>query len=1088
MAEIPDETMRQLADNIARLNEVMALHSAALIRTTGDTEDFDKILGRLTGTATQADKIEQQLLQKKIQREQYEESAMIKGTAALTSFGSALLSSTQGLEKYNAAIKGGFDSASDTFLSFGTKAGNAAAIISKGIGFAATQINEYTSRVIKAYQALAPLGLASNITSEEIMKMGREAGFSGDQSQLFTKAIVDSKESLIALGGTTTQAIRNFGVLAKSSDVTRKQLDYIGSSLPEFLNFQTTYLQAQVKSGKVINQTTQGIEQLREASYTVYLNMRRLAETTGVSVDRQTEAMKLVQSQQNLQLYNLAQTSREADLRARANTLAEGEERQRLIAQADEIKIQVQRREDLARFGSSVLGASNAVGLMEVLASDNAEVLTSNSVALNNLLQGYGGLNKFVQDFTAGRIKEEEVQSILTSSIVQTTRNLQGLIGVGEGGTKVFQQFGIGLEEANLASSRYATQANKSTEQAQDEARLRAAAAKQEFDARLAAATSLSGLASNAKDSAMALNAVQQAAERTARTVADEARSKVPPFVAAAAGLLGVIAGTVGLLYMARQYFRGGMVPGGRIAVPGDFGLPGTGGVVPGRPTGRVPVPDNIGMPGGTTGAGALGALGKMGRMLPFIGSALSAVDLVSNLSKGNLGAAGLDALGIGLGFVPGGGLLKAGLQGAALGGAQVLADSAEKDRQEKSLDSQQEVTALLKDQQDAQATAATQAFINDTQSINYYDKIYKELIDQTVELKKLNSYGALQTGLMTGSIKPATPGMSTGPTGTMFTGADQQSYFRIPFGERYGNMIGGGGKILENQPTTAGGPVVAANQSQLTEATPATPPETAPTATAPTTSAPAAAPTAPAATAAPAGPRTGGITRPPLDTKEVESNLIPIRSKSGATASVHKNYAQSFQGLINWLDSQNYNISSLGGYNNRNIAGTNIKSIHAYGGAIDINPTLNTGGNSDFPMGIGEVAKNLGLGWGINFTKKDAMHFSVAGSEGGSIPGLAYGGRVTGPTVAMIGEGRTDELVQPLLDNSILDKLAKTPATDFDTGGAEYTVKIENTMKDMISSINYLGEKLSNMQAETNMKIDTSNSYLRDFLKLRRA
>jgi hypothetical protein len=202
----------------------------------------------------------------------------------------------------------------------------------------------------------------------------------------------------------------------------------------------------------------------------------------------------------------------------------------------------------------------------------------------------------------------------------------------------------------------------------------------------------------------------------------------------------------------------------------------------------------------------------------------------------------------------------------------------------------------------------------------------------------------------------------------------------------------------------------------------------------------------------------------------------------------VHKNYAQSFQGLVDWLDGQNYKISSLGGYNNRNVAGTNIKSIHAYGGAIDINPLSNMGGTSDFPIGIGDVAKSLGLGWGINFSKKDAMHFSVAGSEGGSIPGLAYGGRVTGPTVAMIGEGRTDELVQPLLDNSILDKLAKTPATDLDTGSAEYTVKIETTMKDMISSINYLGEKLSNMQAETNMKIDTSNSYLRDFLKLRRA
>jgi hypothetical protein len=1037
MAEIPDQLMQQLADNIARLNEVMALHSAALVKSTGNTEDFEKILNRLNGTATQADKIEQQLLQKKIQREQYQESSVVKGTIALNSFGTALLSSTQGLEKYNAAIKGGFDSASDTFLSFGTKAGNAASIISKGIGFATTQINEYTSRVIKAYQALAPLGLASNITSEEIMKMGREAGFSGDQSQLFTKAVIDSKDTLIALGGTTTQAIRNFGVLANSATKTRQQLDYIGSSLPEFLNFQTMYISTLTKSGRAINNTTQGIEELRDASFNVYTNMRKLAEVTGRSVDDQTKAMQLAAEQQNLQLSNLTKEAKAQELKDRANQLGEGVEKRRLLAEAENIKVELDRRKALTDFAATFMSAGNAVGLMEVMASENSSILTQNSVALNNLLQNYGGLQKFLQDYMQGTISLEQAQLIFGKSILQTTQNLEGLIGTGAAGREVLARFGVDAETTTKILPIMNQILGKSTETIKTEADIKTEAAKTEFEARLRAAESLTTLITQAGDTAIALNTVQKAAERTARIAADEARSKVPPFIAAAASLLGIIAGTVSLLLVARRALAGGVLAGGRVAVPGDFGLPSAGGTA------------------GRTGTGGMlrGGARALGRIAAPLAIGMSAYDAYQGFTADS------DA-GIGERLKNAGSSALSGLTFGLLGSSPEEI----KERQEKALDAQKETSTLLKDQQETERTNSAQAFINDTQSINYFDKIYKELLDQTLELEKLNSYGALQTGLMTGSIKPATPGMSTGPTGAMFTGADQQSYFRIPFGERYGSLRGQG-SIFENQPTAAGGPVVSTNQSPLTG------------------------PATDAAAADPAGSRTGRTTRPPLDIKEVESSLIPIRSKSGATASVHKNYAQSFQGLINWLDGQNYKITSLGGYNDRNIAGTNIKSIHAYGGAIDINPMDNMGRNSDFPLGIGAVAKSLGLGWGSNFGKPDAMHFSIAGSEGGSIPGLEYGGRVTGPITALIGEGRTDELVQPLLDNSILDKLAKTPATELDASiKTEYTVKIESTMKDMISSINYLGEKLSNMQAETNFKLDTSNSYLRDFLKLRRA
>ncbi|ORE94042.1 Methyl-accepting chemotaxis protein [Stappia sp. 22II-S9-Z10] len=114
---------------------------------------------------------------------------------------------------------------------------------------------------------------------------------------------------------------------------------------------------------------------------------------------------------------------------------------------------------------------------------------------------------------------------------------------------------------------------------------------------------------------------------------------------------------------------------------------------------------------------------------------------------------------------------------------------------------------------------------------------------------------------------------------------------------------------------------------------------------------------------------------------------LVSIRSASGLTATVNAEHAAKFQGLIDDLEAQGYAIRSLGGYNNRTIAGTNKLSNHAFGNAIDINPAENPMGPNlitDMPVNIAELARKHGLSWGGNWqSKKDAMHFEAPG--GGS-------------------------------------------------------------------------------------------------------
>ncbi|NZD50544.1 M15 family metallopeptidase [Rhizobium leguminosarum] len=132
-------------------------------------------------------------------------------------------------------------------------------------------------------------------------------------------------------------------------------------------------------------------------------------------------------------------------------------------------------------------------------------------------------------------------------------------------------------------------------------------------------------------------------------------------------------------------------------------------------------------------------------------------------------------------------------------------------------------------------------------------------------------------------------------------------------------------------------------------------------------------------------------VTRAPLAAIPAGStktgiDLAQVSTSSGLVANVNKQFAANFQGLIDGLEGVGYKIKSLGGYNFRNIAGTNKLSNHAFGDAIDINPGANPMGRrlvTDMPSSVSSLAAQNGLLWGGDWnSKKDAMHFEVQSSK----------------------------------------------------------------------------------------------------------
>lgn len=121
------------------------------------------------------------------------------------------------------------------------------------------------------------------------------------------------------------------------------------------------------------------------------------------------------------------------------------------------------------------------------------------------------------------------------------------------------------------------------------------------------------------------------------------------------------------------------------------------------------------------------------------------------------------------------------------------------------------------------------------------------------------------------------------------------------------------------------------------------------------------------------------------------DDGMVPLTTGSGAKLVVSNSYADRFRGALADLEAAGINIrgGQSGGFNDRNIAGTNTKSQHAYGRAIDVNWDENARGSKGvIPADLARsIAKKWGLTWGGDWRNPDPMHFEVDRKANPNIP-----------------------------------------------------------------------------------------------------
>lgn len=111
--------------------------------------------------------------------------------------------------------------------------------------------------------------------------------------------------------------------------------------------------------------------------------------------------------------------------------------------------------------------------------------------------------------------------------------------------------------------------------------------------------------------------------------------------------------------------------------------------------------------------------------------------------------------------------------------------------------------------------------------------------------------------------------------------------------------------------------------------------------------------------------------------------NQTQLIGPGGKKVTVGSAHAENFRGFLNDYTAQGGNISSIGGFNDRNIAGTNIQSNHGKDGgrAIDINMSARNKVSSGLPGGVeaeNALADKWGLRSGATWRNPDRGHFEV--------------------------------------------------------------------------------------------------------------
>lgn len=356
---------------------------------------------------------------------------------SLKQFGTALMSTATGMTKYGQSINTATTAAGNFASNFGVWGKLIGGAI-KVLGFFVDAVFKQNDALIKSYDSLSEVGATSALTTGDIRKLGANAGYVGDQLEKFTDIAKGLGTNLVAMGGSASKGVVEFSKLATVTQAQRDSYNNLGISQEQLTKMQGNYVKQTTAAGIALAKSP---ELLRKESFKYIDALVELAALTGISVQKQQEALDIANADENFNQYKAAQGMKRQALLEQADNEQDQARKKQLISQADVIKATIEQKDAYAKVAVNTMSAANAAAVLQSISTDGATVYTESNAKL--LMAGID-IAKHNKEMNAGRSQEVE----LLEGQVKATRRFTNMFGngasaYGEASRELQKVFGV---------------------------------------------------------------------------------------------------------------------------------------------------------------------------------------------------------------------------------------------------------------------------------------------------------------------------------------------------------------------------------------------------------------------------------------------------------------------------------------------------------------------------------------------------------------------------------------------------------------------------------------------------------------------
>lgn len=335
---------------------------------------------------------------------------------ALDNLGSAAMSTAKQLTTLDPKF-GNFGEALDSLgnaaMELGKNFGGWGVILGaavKGITKVADAALKQTDAILTAKDSLTKLGGAGIGTGEELLKMAHSAGINSKNLDRLVKPMQSLTGHMQVLGTGVADAQKNFLAMTAVLPQQRAMFGRLGISQEELIQSQADYIKLQSRSGAFTQAQLRDTKALQQASLDYTKNLVELAAITGADLDKAKEAQEFAANEYNEQLRRQEENNKIAELEKKRNSANAAD----IDAQIKQIKDQQEKRLAMYSYLEQTVGKQNAAAAIEQMSTG---LITQTSVRLSAAMPDF--YDKMQAAMEAPTVKEAR---LMTAGVVDALR------------------------------------------------------------------------------------------------------------------------------------------------------------------------------------------------------------------------------------------------------------------------------------------------------------------------------------------------------------------------------------------------------------------------------------------------------------------------------------------------------------------------------------------------------------------------------------------------------------------------------------------------------------------------------------------